>query len=267
MILLSGKLLREQKIAEIRGYSDLSRLSFFLYGDIENSSVFYYLKGIKKSLDLFSIPYEERAYDRTLSPEENLNIFIERSKGKYTILARPLPHLESAFVDHIDPRYDPDMMSVMNIGKLYSGDLSHLPATASSVRYILDRYQIEIKGKRALILGRSLTVGKPIYQLLSSYQATVSVAHSKTDPSDLKELVKQSEIVVLATGKSKLIDRGWFNPNTILIDCGYNSDCGDLGFIPAEDEFKAYTPVPGGVGALTSLCLISNALTLEKSRK
>lgn len=264
-MILSGKDLRPQLIEELKNDPDLGKLTFFLYGRKDDVSCFYYLKGIKKSLDLLGIPYTEAFFDEALSKEENLAVFKEGCKKCFTILARPL-HIdyEKEFVSLINPKFDPDMMSIENIGRLYSGDLDYLPATIQSCKYIIDAYHLDLEGKKALVLGRSMTVGKPIWQLLSCYNSFVAVAHSRISHELMNEYAKNSDYIFFATGKSGLIDRASLSKNSTIIDCGFSANGGDLGFVPEEDELKAYTPVPGGVGSLTSLCLVKNALTLFK---
>lgn len=267
-MILSGKALREQFISELHSDSNLNQLNFFLYGRKDDLPCLSYLKGIKRSLDIFKIPYQEAFFDETLPKEENLRVFQEGSRNAYTILARPLhSSYEAEFVARINPLYDPDMMTIENIGHLYSGDLDYLPATAQSCRYLIGAYQLNLKGRKVLIVGRSLTVGKPLWQLASYYDAFVAVAHSKTDEKTLNKFASSADYIFFASGKSGLIKRNSIHPETIIIDCGFSPDGGDLGFVPEEGEVKAYTPVPGGVGALTSLCLIKNALMLSHKKQ
>jgi len=128
----------------------------------------------------------------------------------------------------------------------------------------LENYHIDVEGKRALVLGRSTEVGYPCFQLLNKMNAAVTLAHSKVDSATLSSYVKQADIIILATGKPDLIKKEDLNKDVIIIDCGFNPDGGDLGFVPNEGEVKAYTPVPGGVGSLTSYCLLLNAIHLMK---
>lgn len=268
MQILSGKALRENLKDQILNDPDLKRLSFFLYSEKDNEPSFYYLKGIKRLLASLSIPYEEAFLDPSANEEENISSFKSLSKGKMVILARPLhvPY-EDRLVGMIDSGFDPDMMDFSNRGKLYSGDLDYLPATARSVKVILDHYKIDLTGKRCLIVGRSNTVGLPVFELVSRYNGLPVLCHSRIPNDTLNEEAKRSDFIFLCSGTPSLIRKETLNPNTTVIDCGFSSNGGDLGFIPEEDSLKAYTPVPGGVGALTSYCLILNALTLIKKRK
>ena len=263
MRILSGKDLRESLKEEILKDENLKRLSFYLYSSKENKPSYYYLKGIKKLLDALSIPYTEGFLNKERSREENLKEFREASQGKMIILARPLlVDYENEFIDLIPKKYDPDMMNYENRGRLYSGDLDFLPATARSVKVILDHYGIDLTGKRCLVIGRSNTVGLPVFELVNRYNGLPVLVHSKINSAVLNLESVESDILFLCSGKSGLIRREYLRNDQTIIDCGFNPEGGDLGFVPEEDELSAYTPVPGGVGALTSYCLVLNALTL-----
>ena len=265
MTILSGKelkgVLKERIQQELQGKD----IKFFLYSNASDFSSQAYLRGIKKCLDSFGVEYVEEFIQLDLSKEENLALFQEKSKGRSILMARPLGvDYEEEFLERIPSEYDPDMLTTYNRGKLFGGDLDYLTATSQSVKTILDLYHIDVKGKRALVIGRSTEVGYPCFQLLNKYNAACTLAHSRVDKETLSTLVKESEIIVLATGKSGLVQREDLDENKIIIDCGFNPQGGDLGFVPEEGEVKAYTPVPGGVGALTSYCLLLNAIHLKK---
>lgn len=268
MKILSGKDLKESLKEEILKDENTRNLVFYLYSSEENKPSFYYLKGIKKLLDSLSISYSEGFLDKEKTKEENLKQFEEESKGRMVILARPLlVDYENEFISRIPADYDPDMMSFENRGRLYSGDLDYLPATARSVKTILDRYEIDLVGKRCLVIGRSNTVGLPVFELVNRYDGLAVLAHSKVNPAVLNLEAVESDVIFLCSGKPGLIQKEYLRDDQIVIDCGFNPEGGDLGFVPEENELSAYTPVPGGVGALTSYCLILNALTLKKNRK
>lgn len=265
MITLSGSALKEQLLTSLKSDKDLSRLSFYLFSDSHNQACFYYLKGIKKVLDSLAIPYTEAFLDPALSEADNLVRFQKGISSHQVILARPLGvKNEEAFVKSIPAGQDPDGMSDVNRGKLYSGNLDYLPATAQSVRYLLDTYQISLAGRKCLVVGRSLTVGLPLAELVNRKDGLLTLAHSKVAPELLAKEAKESSVIFLASGHPGLIPRSALTPETTVLDCGFSAGGGDLGFIPNPDELKAYTPVPGGVGALTSLFLVKNALTLVK---
>ena len=126
-------------------------------------------------------------------------------------------------------------------------------------------YQIPIAGKQAVVLGRSLVVGKPLSQLLLAANATVTVAHSKSE--NLSQVCWQADIVVAAVGKARLVQGGWLRPGQTVIDVGMNPDperggkmCGDVDFEAAQTMVEAITPVPGGVGLVTTAILCRNVI-------
>ncbi|MFA6861967.1 MAG: hypothetical protein WCR56_06320 [Bacilli bacterium] len=244
---------------------DLNKLSFYLYSDKDSMPSFFYLKGIKKVLTDLNIPFTEGFLDKKAKPEDNLKAFKEATLGHFVILARPLGiDYENEFLSLIDPKYDPDMMTLINKGKLYSGDLNYLPATASGVREILKYFSLDISGKSCLVVGRSLTVGLPLAELVNQSNGALTLVHSHISPTLMNTYAKNADYIFLATGRPGLIARNSLSKNKVVIDCGYSKGGGDLGFLPEDNELKAYTPVPGGVGVLTSICLVLNALFLLK---
>lgn len=262
-MILYASPIKEKLIDKIKSNPNLKKLSFFLYSNKDDIPSFYYLKGIKRTLDEFSIPYIESFLDLSKKREENITNFLKNSDGRMVILARPLKEdYEKFLIPLIEPNFDPDMMSTYNIGKLYSGDLNYLPATAKSVQSFIDYYKLDIKNKKCLVIGRSNTVGLPVSMLIQKYNGFVSIAHSKIELTNIIKTLKETDFVFLCSGKSNLIERKNFNPNQTIIDCGFSSNGGDLGFIPEEGELKDYTPVPKGIGVLTSYELIINALHL-----
>lgn len=267
MKILSGKQLRPILAEKIKKEIEDAPLCFFLYSNKEDFASQAYLRSIKKMLASFGVPFKEDFIDPEQGEKQNLFHFKEESKGCSILLARPL-HVsyESKFLSLINSESDPDMLTEENRGKLFGGDLNYLTATSQSVKYLLEEYQIPLSGKKAVVLGRSTEVGYPCFQLLNKRDCATTLLHSKVDSKTICSFIKEADIIILATGKSNLVPRECFNSNQVLIDCGFNPNGGDLGFIPKEGEFAAYTPVPGGVGSLTSYCLLLNAIHLKKSK-
>lgn len=267
MKILSGKEIKPLLEAEIQKELTNIDLSFYLYSDPDNLDCRAYLNSIKRTLTRFSIPFFEGFYQKDLSEEENLSIFRSEIQNHAVLIARPLNiKSENEFIESIPSLQDPDMLTTINRGKLFGGDLSFLPATASSVMQILSHYDICLNNIKATVIGRSLSVGLPVFELLQKKNATVSLLHSKTKKEIFEQEVKQSTLLVLATGKPGLISKELLDSSKIIIDCGYASGSGDLGFQPKEEQAFAYTPVPGGVGPLTSLCLLLNAIHLKEKQ-
>ena len=185
----------------------------------------------------------------------------------------PLPkHIdENKVLLRILPEKDVDGISSAALGKLFSGDKhAFAPCTAQAVMEILHFYGIEPQGKRAVVLGRSLVVGKPLSMLLLNENATVTICHSRT--ASLPEVCREADILVTAIGKAKWVDERFVSEKTIVIDVGINVDengmlCGDVNFGQIEDKVSMATPVPGGVGAVTTAVLAKHVLEAAKGRR
>lgn len=179
------------------------------------------------------------------------------------ILQLPLPREfnETKIIKEIAPSKDIDCLTFESQGKLYMGEPRFLPCTPNSVVTLIKSLNIDITGKNVVVLGRSNIVGKPVAQLLLNENATVTICHSKT--KNLKEICKGADILVVAIGRAKFIDETYVNEESIVIDVGTSSFegkiTGDVDFDKVIDKCKFLTPVPGGVGALTTTLLIENA--------
>ena len=177
------------------------------------------------------------------------------------LLLKPLPdRICQEDLDRIiDPSKDLDGISPVNIAKVFAGDGSGFaPCTAEAVVETLKAYEIPIAGKRAVIVGRSMVVGKPLAMLLMKEHATVTVCHTRT--VDLPGTCRNGEILVAAAGRAKMIGRDHTGPGAVVIDVGINVGedgklCGDVDLEAIEDIGSMATPVPGGVGAVTTAVL------------
>lgn len=186
------------------------------------------------------------------------------------ILQLPLPSNfdEKKIIKEISPSKDIDCLTFENQGKLYMGEPEFLPCTPNSVVTLIKSLNVDITGKNVVVLGRSNIVGKPVAQLLLNENATVTVCHSKT--KNLREICVGADILVVAIGRPKFIDETYVNEDSIVIDVGTSSFegkiTGDVDFDKVLDKCGFLTPVPGGVGALTTTLLIKNACeALEKN--
>ena len=179
------------------------------------------------------------------------------------ILQLPLPSNfdEKKIIKEISPSKDIDCLTFESQGKLYMGEPKFLPCTPNSVVTLIKSLNIDIAGKNVVVLGRSNIVGKPVAQLLLNENATVTICHSKT--KNLREVCKSADILVVAIGRPKFIDETYVNEDAIVIDVGTSSFegkiTGDVDFDKVIDKCKLLTPVPGGVGSLTTTLLIKNA--------
>lgn len=189
------------------------------------------------------------------------------------LLLRPLPKQldEKAIENRIDPRKDLDGISPMNLAKVFAGDeTGYAPCTAEAVIEILEYAGIELQGKRVTVVGRSLVIGKPVAMLLIKKNATVTVCHTKT--VDSKGTCKQAEIIVAAAGVAKMINEEYVGKDAVIIDVGINVDetgklCGDVDFDRITDIASAATPVPGGVGSVTTSVLAKHLVKAAMMRR
>ena len=188
------------------------------------------------------------------------------------LMLRPLPKQldEKQIENKIDPRKDLDGISPLNLAKVYAGDESgYAPCTAEAVIEMLDYAGIDIKGKRVTVVGRSLVIGKPVYMLLMKRNATVTVCHTKT--VDMEGTCKNAEILVAAAGSARMIKKDYVAEGAIVVDVGINVDeegnlCGDVDFDTITDIAAIATPVPGGVGSVTTSVLAKHLVKAAMAR-
>ena len=161
----------------------------------------------------------------------------------------------------IDPTKDVDGFHPENLGRLMIGEPRFVACTPLGCMKLLEAAGTELSGARALVVGRSTIVGKPMAQLLLAANATVTIAHSRTQ--DLAAEVARADVLVAACGRPRMIEGGWIKPGATVIDVGINRGedgklCGDVEFEAAFERARAITPVPGGVGPMTIACLMHN---------
>ncbi len=186
------------------------------------------------------------------------------------LLQLPLPkHLDSSqAINKISPDKDVDCLTNENLGAMFAGS-SFAPCTASGIIKLLERYNINLEGKNAVVIGRSLLVGKSVASLLEHKNATVTLCHSKT--KNLKEITNSADILIVAIGKPLFITSGYVKEGAIVIDVGINridgKIKGDVDYENVKNKCAYITPVPGGVGPLTVACLMENTLHLALKTK
>ncbi|MBY5033714.1 bifunctional methylenetetrahydrofolate dehydrogenase/methenyltetrahydrofolate cyclohydrolase [Streptococcus gallolyticus] len=173
----------------------------------------------------------------------------------------PLPtHIdEEKVLLAIAPEKDVDGFHPMNMGKLWSGHAVMIPSTPAGIMEMFKEYKIDLAGKKAVVIGRSNIVGKPMAQLLMDANATVTIAHSRTE--HLAEVARQADILVVAIGRAKFVTKEFVKEGAVVIDVGMNRDengklCGDVDFADVEAHASYITPVPGGVGPMTITMLM-----------
>ena len=184
----------------------------------------------------------------------------------------PLPgHIsEKCVLEAISPLKDVDGFHPLNAGALATGEKGFVPGTPAGVIELLHRYQIPTEGKECVIVGRSNIVGKPLAQLMLRENATVTVAHSRTE--NLAEVCRRADILIVAAGKKELITKDYVKPGAVVIDVGIhrnenNKLCGDVAFEEVSEIAGAITPVPGGVGPMTIAMLMRNCLESRMLRE
>ena len=181
----------------------------------------------------------------------------------------PLPkHIdEKSVIQAISPLKDVDAFHPVNVGKIMTGEHSFLPCTPAGVMELITSTGIEVEGKKCVVVGRSNIVGKPMAMLLLHSNGTVTICHSKTP--DLKKECLEADILVVATGRAKMITGDMVKPGAVVIDVGMDRDengrlCGDVDFDEVSKVAGYITPVPGGVGPMTIAMLMKNTYTAAK---
>jgi len=182
------------------------------------------------------------------------------------LVLQPLPkHIDVTKVRMlIDPAKDIDGMSPLNSARVFEGDPKGFsPCTPTAVMEMIRHYGIELKGKKVVVLGRSLVVGKPAAMLLLGEHATVTICHSRT--KDLAGEARQADVLVAAIGRARMVTKDFVKPGAIVIDVGINVDengklCGDVEYDSAAENASMITPVPGGVGSVTTIVLAKHVV-------
>ena len=216
------------------------------------------------SLRLLKTVSEEKLIDEISKLNEDLTV-------DGILLQLPLPKGFNTVrvIEAIDYQKDVDGVHPYNLGWLFSGYPKVIPCTPKAVMRLLGEYDIELKGKNVVIVGRSNSVGKPLFSLMSKADATVTLCHSKT--RDLFQLTQKADIIVTAIGVANYFDESYFNENSIIIDVGINQGengiCGDVAYHLVADKVQAITPVPKGIGSLTMTMLFENLVEIAKSRR
>lgn len=184
----------------------------------------------------------------------------------------PLPsHINAAaIVEAVDPAKDVDGFHPVNVGRLASGRPALVPCTPLGVMRLLENANVAVAGARAVVLGRSAIVGRPLVALLLAANATVTVAHSHT--RDLAGECRRADILVAAMGRAEMVRGDWIMPGATIIDVGINRLpggrlVGDVAFAECAEVAAAITPVPGGVGPMTIACLLENTVTAAERRR
>ena len=274
--IIDGKLIASKVKEQVSvAVSDLNQKSIFpglatiIVGNDAASSI--YVKNKRKSAKEVGIESFQYELSENIQEKELLELINElnlNSDVDGILVQLPLPkHINSdLIIDSIDVNKDVDGFNVINAGKTFIGRDSVIPCTPLGCLLMLKSIKIELKGKNAVIIGRSNIVGKPMAQLLLNEDCTVTIVHSKT--FNIQALVKEADIVVAAVGSANLVKGSWIKKGAVVIDVGINrlkvEDknilVGDINFNEVKDIASYITPVPGGVGLMTIACLLMNTV-------
>lgn len=230
-----------------------------------------YLKGIEKNCKEFGINFDLCKFEESVSQEQLQELVIACNDSdaiSSVMIHTPLPkHLNKTEIyDYLSPSKDVDCVTDNNLINIFDTNRQAgiLPCTVSAVMKILDHYNINLEGAKVVVLGRSMTVGKPLTSVLEKHNATVTMCHSKTRMGVLMHELKLADIIISAMGKPKYITSDMIGKGQVLIDVAINFHegkiCGDFDFESVIHDCHLITPVPFGVGTVTSMCLIENIL-------
>ena len=265
--------IKEYVSKELETLSFVPKLAIVRVG--ENPDDMSYERGATKKLKSFGLDVASYVFPQDISDEEfkkafkNIN---EDNEVTGILLLRPLPRTinEKDIENMINPKKDLDGISPINIAKVFAGDTTGFsPCTAEAVIEVLKAYDIELTGKRVTVVGRSMVVGKPVSMLLLKENATVTMTHTRT--VDLKKTCSDAEIVIAAAGRAKMLNSDYCGQDAVMIDVGINVDengklCGDVDYATLDGKASAATPVPGGVGTVTTAVLAKHLIQAAKMR-
>lgn len=277
MELIDGKELAKKIRANLKTEVDklkqqgiTPKLAVIMVGDDKASSV--YVRNKSRACNEIGIEFEEFLKGQDTTQEELLSLIQKLNKREDVhgiLLQSPIPqHLDirEAF-NLIDYKKDVDGFNPVNVGRLSIGEDAFISCTPHGVIRMLEEYNIPIEGKRAVIIGRSNIVGKPLIQCLLSKNATVTVCHSKTQ--NIGEITKEADILIAALGRPKFVKEDMVKPGAVVIDVGINRNdegklVGDVDFENVSKKASYITPVPGGVGPMTIAMLMENVVKAAK---
>ena len=278
-LIIDGKKIASDIVLELKSEAEKlgikPGLVVIMVGDDPASAV--YVRNKEKACERAGFYHRTHKLPESATEEDVLlllNNIANDCKVHGVIVQLPLPkHInEENIINAIPVGKDVDCFHPLNVGKLLTkkkGDtpLLFAPCTPAGVMELLDRYNVEIAGKHAVIVGRSNIVGKPLSLMLLNRDATITMCHSRTE--DLSKIVNLADIVIAAVGVPKLVREDMVKNGSIVIDVGVNrlpdgSLCGDVDFERVKEKAFAITPVPGGVGPMTIAMLLKNTLAVAK---
>ena len=242
----------------------------------DNPSDISYEKGAMKRMEKAGIRASNYRFDADVDPDRFMEAFRYLNNDEDVdgiLIFRPLPkHLDEKLIcNTIDPVKDMDCISPVNQAKLFAGDESgYAPCTAEAVMELLNTYHIDTAGKEVAIIGRSMVIGKPLAMLMIKANATVTVCHTKT--KDIESVCRRADIVVACAGSAKMVTPAFLKNDAVVVDVGINVDengnlVGDVDFDAIKDVASAASPVPGGVGMITTSVLAMHVIKAALMRR
>ena len=277
---INGRELADQMQAEIQ--KDVEKMTqqgiqpglvVLLVG--ENPASQTYVRNKERAAAKIGILSKVEKLPETISEEEllaEIDKYNQDSRFHGILVQLPLPkHIdEEKILLAIDPKKDVDGFHPMNLGRLFVGKPEMIPCTPSGIMKMFEAYDIDLTGKRAVVIGRSNIVGKPMAQLLLMKNATVTIAHSKTE--HLAEVAKEADILVVAIGRGHFVTKEFVKPGAVVIDVGMNRNqegklIGDVAFDEVSEIASYITPVPKGVGPMTITMLMYQTVEAAKKQK
>ncbi|EIZ1184702.1 bifunctional methylenetetrahydrofolate dehydrogenase/methenyltetrahydrofolate cyclohydrolase [Enterococcus faecalis] len=277
---INGRELADQMQAEIQ--KDVEKMTqqgiqpglvVLLVG--ENPASQTYVRNKERAAAKIGILSKVEKLPETISEEEllaEIDKYNQDSRFHGILVQLPLPkHIdEEKILLAIDPKKDVDGFHPMNLGRLFVGKPEMIPCTPYGIMKMFEAYDIDLTGKRAVVIGRSNIVGKPMAQLLLMKNATVTIAHSKTE--HLAEVAKEADILVVAIGRGHFVTKEFVKPGAVVIDVGMNRNqegklIGDVAFDEVSEIASYITPVPKGVGSMTITMLMYQTVEAAKKQK
>lgn len=255
-----------KKFISIRKEKDrkLPKIASILVGN--DSGSIYYLNAQEKVSNSLGVLFEKIILDESILESElinEINLLNKDDSVSGIMLQLPLPKSidEKKVVNSILPSKDIDCLTYESVGRFYLGEKVFIPCTPRSIITLLESINYDLEGKEVVILGRSNIVGKPSLELFLQKNATVTICHSKT--KQLEKICNKADVLVVAIGKPKFLKENFIKQGAVVIDVGTSyfegKITGDVDFENVKEKTSYITPVPGGVGALTTTLLIKNA--------
>ena len=256
------------KCEKLRQHNITPTLAIFRVGENE-ADISYEKNAIKKCKEV-NVEVVVNAFSEDVSEKEFYEKLDEANNDNNIhgiLIFRPFPSRfnDNKLRNHKKKKKDVDGCSNESLAGIFIDQrIGFVPCTSQSAIEILDHYKIDIAGKNVVVIGRSLVIGKPVSMLLLNRNATVTICHSKT--KNIKEIASKADILICATGHSEMIDRSYTNENQCIIDVGISWNeakqkiCGDVNYDDVVDHVKAITPVPGGVGSVTTSILANHVI-------